>query len=143
MTKPPPHPVDTLALFADLSRHERDLVKRLSSATDLPGATELCRQGGLGQTFFVLIEGEATVTVDGDVRAVLGPGCGFGEIALLRTGGRRAATVTTTSASRVLVFSRPEFATLMREIPRFARAALAECRRRLADHGRGGLSVTS
>ena len=50
-------------------------------------------QGAGGAGFFVIEEGEAEVTVNGESRATLGPGDYFGEIALL-TGSERTATVT-------------------------------------------------
>ena len=51
-------------------------------------------RGGVG--FFVLGEGTANVTVDGEDRRTLGPGDYFGEIALI-DGGLRTATITATS----------------------------------------------
>jgi CRP-like cAMP-binding protein len=51
-------------------------------------------QGGVG--FFVLGEGNAKVTVDGEDRRTIGPGEYFGEIALI-DGGPRTATITATS----------------------------------------------
>ncbi len=50
-------------------------------------------QGAGGAGFFVVEQGEAEVTVNGESRATLGPGDYFGEIALL-TGSERTATVT-------------------------------------------------
>jgi CRP-like cAMP-binding protein len=72
------------------------------------------------------------VTVDGRSVAVLGPGCGFGELALLLPGGRRTAVVSAVTAVRLLVFTRPEFATLMQELLPFARRVRVESHRRLS-----------
>ena len=49
-------------------------------------------EGDEGLTFFVIEDGNATVSVRGQVVAELGPGDHFGEIALVDR-GRRAATV--------------------------------------------------
>jgi CRP-like cAMP-binding protein len=124
--------VEPLELFAGCSRHERELIVRLSSVTDLAARSVVCAQDEPGECFYVLVDGEVDVAVDGRSVAVLGPGCGFGELALLQRGGRRTAVVTATTRVRLLVFTRPEFATLVQELPAFARRVQAESHRRLA-----------
>ena len=57
-------------------------------------------QGDVGDHYFVIESGEADVVGDGQLVAVLGPGMGFGEVALLRR-VRRTATVRATSALRL------------------------------------------
>jgi CRP-like cAMP-binding protein len=52
----------------------------------------MTQQGAGGAGFFVIDEGEASVTVDGQPRRTIGPGDYFGEIALL-TGSERTATI--------------------------------------------------
>jgi CRP-like cAMP-binding protein len=133
-----------LELFAGCSKPERELIERLATVTEMKRGWELCRQGEIGKSFFVIVDGEATVLLDGEKRATLGPGCGFGEVALLRNGGRRIATVTATSPMTVVVFSRPEFATLIAEVPRVAREVLRQSEHRLSQvTGRGALTATS
>jgi CRP-like cAMP-binding protein len=53
----------------------------------------LVREGDSGETFVILASGEVEVTVGGEPMDRLGPGAGFGEIALLRR-SPRTATVT-------------------------------------------------
>jgi CRP/FNR family cyclic AMP-dependent transcriptional regulator len=80
-------------LFADLE--ERDLGSIASNLREVTfrGGQEVTTEGGGGVGFFVISDGEATVTVHGDERGKLRPGDYFGEIALIaRTD--RTATIT-------------------------------------------------
>jgi MFS family permease len=58
----------------------------------VPAGAAVITQGELGDRYYVIESGEADVLGDGSVVATLGPGDGFGEIALLRS-SRRTATV--------------------------------------------------
>ncbi len=80
-------------LFQDMSA--RDLKKLTASFSDRPfqAGEKLTVQGHGGAGFFIIESGEATVTVDGEVRGTLGAGDYFGEIALIDE-GTRTATVT-------------------------------------------------
>src|SRR4029078_7830650 len=50
----------------------------------IEAATDGVRQGGAGDTFFIVVAGRLEVVVDGRVTGELGPGDSLGEIALLR-----------------------------------------------------------
>ncbi len=67
---------------------------------DVPAGHVVFSQGDVGDHYFVIESGEAEVIGDGQVVATLGPGVGFGEIALLRR-IRRTATVRATSELRL------------------------------------------
>jgi CRP-like cAMP-binding protein len=67
---------------------------------DVPAGHVVFHQGDVGDHYFVIESGEADVIGDGQVVATLGPGLGFGEIALLRR-IRRTATVRATSELRL------------------------------------------
>ena len=72
-----------------MRRHGRDLEER-----NVRAGTQIVRQGHMsGVDFFVIVDGEVAVTVDGKEVARLGPGDHFGELALI--GEReRSSTVT-------------------------------------------------
>jgi CRP/FNR family cyclic AMP-dependent transcriptional regulator len=80
-------------LFADLDGRELDEVARSMQERRVTAGETVLQQGAGGAGFFVIEEGEADVTVDGEARSTIGPGDYFGEIALL-TGSDRTATVT-------------------------------------------------
>jgi CRP-like cAMP-binding protein len=132
-----------LALFAGCSEEQ---LRRIASVTIVtrvsPGRT-LCRQGAPGREFFVVVEGEATVTIDGIDVGTMGPGCGFGEIALLTREGRRTATVTAATAMTLVVLNRVEFAALFDVAPVVARRILQDSASRLARDARSRRIVAS
>ncbi len=66
----------------------------------VPAGESVFRQGDVGDRYFVIESGHADVIGDGRVVASLGPGEGFGEIALLRR-IRRTATVRASSELRL------------------------------------------
>jgi hypothetical protein len=57
---------------------------------DIGAGRELIREGQVGREFFLVVDGEAEVTRDGEHLATLGPGTFFGETALLIDGPRTA-----------------------------------------------------
>ncbi len=62
-------------------------IEYLASRVDthpVPAGTDLCRQGDPGDSYFVIVDGEADVIGDGATVRTVGPGDGVGEIALLR-----------------------------------------------------------
>jgi MFS family permease len=67
---------------------------------DVAAGRVVFHQGDVGDHYFVIESGEAEVIGDGRLVATLGPGLGFGEIALLRRVGR-TATVRAASELRL------------------------------------------
>jgi CRP-like cAMP-binding protein len=101
-------------LFADLDRRELNEVgSSLRERTFAEGDTVLS-EGHAGVGFFVIVDGEATVTVRGEERTKLGAGDYFGEIALI-TGSERTATVTADSDLSCLALTSWEFRPLVEQ----------------------------
>jgi CRP/FNR family cyclic AMP-dependent transcriptional regulator len=69
-----------------------------------------------GVDFFVIAEGEASVTVDGTEIGRLGPGDHFGELALI-AGQVRQATVTADGPVRCLVMASWHFRRFVQDNP--------------------------
>jgi CRP-like cAMP-binding protein len=89
-------------LFADLERRElKKLAVHFRERLLQPGSTPVQEGTMSGIGFFVLADGEATVSVGGNDVATLKRGDHFGELALVSE-GERTATVTATTDLRVL-----------------------------------------
>ena len=110
------HPLANVRLFHACTRDELAVIVSVTTLIDVPAGRVLCSQGAPGDEFFVIVDGSAAVTIDGDQVAILGPGGFFGEMALL-DGGPRIATVTATTPARLLVLTRPEFTALLERAP--------------------------
>jgi len=132
-----------LALFAGCTEEHLRRIADLTTIADVSPGRTLCRQGAPGSEFFVVVEGEATVTIDGKAVGTMGAGCGFGEIALLTPAGRRNATVTAATAMTVVVVNRVEFAALFEIAPVVARRVLQDSATRLARDARSLRIVAS
>jgi CRP-like cAMP-binding protein len=108
-----------ITLFDSLNATAREAIAPWFELSDVSPDVKLIGEGASGYSFFVLREGTATVSVDGDEVRTLVPGDFFGELALLGD-GQRTATVTTASPSQVLVLFGTEFRRLQQEYPELA-----------------------
>jgi CRP/FNR family transcriptional regulator, cyclic AMP receptor protein len=95
-------------LFSRCSRKELEFIASRTDEVDLKSDYTLIKQGAPSDTFYVLLEGEATVSVDGKSRAALHAGDFFGEISMLDR-GPATATVVTSTPVRAMVMSHVQF----------------------------------
>jgi len=102
-----------LPFFRDLDAGELDrIAARLATRRYEPGDVVI-QAGEAGGGYYVIREGAADVSLpDGQYVRTLGPGDGFGELALI-FGVPRTATVTAKSPLTVGVMARPDFAALV------------------------------
>lgn len=106
-------------LFADWSRSELEAVAAVADEIDVPEGTTLTLEGEAAREFVVLVDGEASVEIGGEIVATLRGGDFLGEIALL-TRSARTATVRTTAPSRLFVLTDRAFRRLADTVPAFA-----------------------
>jgi CRP-like cAMP-binding protein len=107
-----------LTLFADFTRPELEAVAHTVDEEMFAEGQRVLRQGLSGSGFFVILEGNATIHVNGEARWTLGPGDFFGETSLL-TGGTPTADVVATSLLRCAVVPGPKFEQFLLARPRF------------------------
>ncbi len=73
-------------LFSRCTKKELAALSRLTTRMTLPAGDVVTRQGRVGREFIVIVDGKATVAIDGQTVATLGAGDFLGEIALLDGG---------------------------------------------------------
>jgi CRP-like cAMP-binding protein len=83
-------------LFAGLDDRELEQIASTMRERRFAAGDTVTEEGAGGAGFFIVEDGQADVTVEGQPRGSIGPGDYFGEIALL-TGSDRTATITATS----------------------------------------------
>jgi cAMP-dependent protein kinase regulator len=103
-------------LFEGLSRRQLKQIADLAEIANYMAGATLVKEGEVGESFFVILSGEAKVKVRGRTvnRAI--PGDHFGEISLL-DGGVRTASVLSETPLTVLMIQRPAFQKLLKKDP--------------------------
>ena len=124
--------VQRVPLFSDLSKQEvQGLASSMKERTFNEGDT-IATEGQSGIGFFVIEEGEATVTIGGQERGTLKAGDHFGEIALIDDGAR-TATVTAKTQLRAYGITAWEFRPMVEQNAGLAWKLLQELAKRLRD----------
>ena len=101
-----------LPFFRGLEPTELDRVARRLETVRVRAGDAVVREGEPGDRYYVIRQGQAEVTIGGRALGRLGPGAGFGEIALL-FGRPRSATVTASTDLVLASLRRPDFAWLV------------------------------
>lgn len=101
--------VDTLAglaLFSDLPRPQVEGVAHIFEEEWFDEGQRILRQGFKGSGFYIILDGEAAVRIDGQDRAKLARGDFFGEISIL-LGEPPSADIVALSPLRCMVLAGP------------------------------------
>jgi CRP-like cAMP-binding protein len=104
-------------LFSGLSQRQLKRLARSFREREVKPGTHVVQEGAKGGTsFFVIVEGTATVSVGGNEVRQLGPGDHFGELALISE-RVRGATVTADEPMRCLAMGFWDFRRYAKENP--------------------------
>ena len=106
----------SFALFADLDAPQVLALVTTFDEVSFAGGERVLRQGMSGAGFYVVIDGEATVRVDGAVRATLGRGEFFGEVSIL-LGQTPVADVVAERPLRCLVLAAEQVEAFLNSYP--------------------------
>jgi CRP/FNR family transcriptional regulator, cyclic AMP receptor protein len=116
--------------FADLSRNELRELAKVTEDMEVEEGKALTREGASGSEFFVIVDGEVSVTKNGSEIRTLGPGDFFGEISLLED-RPRTATVTAKTRLRFFVLTRQAFRSLLDRQPELEKKVMRALEERL------------
>ncbi len=97
----------SLTLFADLSRPQLEQVAHKMTEESYPTGQRILRQGFTGTGFYVILDGEVAIKIDGNEVARLSKGDFFGEMSIL-LGEPPVADVVATRQLHVLHLGGPE-----------------------------------
>ena len=122
--------LEGVGFFSSLSKKELATIAQWTDEVSVREGHELATQGQFAHEFFLIEEGSAEVTKDGERIAELGPGEFFGEIGLLETDRRTASVVATTPMRLVVMFQR-EFKQMEKQMPAVADRLRSAIRARL------------
>jgi CRP-like cAMP-binding protein len=132
MATSPQEALRNVPIFSGLSDEDLELLARQMKERRFSEGSAVTTEGAGAAGFFVIVEGNATVSVSGEVRTTLGPGDYFGEIALIDEGTRSASI---TAATDILSYGLTawEFRPFVEEHPQVAWAMLQTLARRLRE----------
>lgn len=122
-------------LFADLSRPELEAVAHTFDEEWFGEGQRVLRQGFTGSGFYVILEGEASVRIDGRERAKLSRGDFFGEMSILLN-EPPSADIVALSPLHCLVLARSNLSEWLLSMPPVALRMLQAELRRLRAVGR-------
>jgi CRP-like cAMP-binding protein len=129
---------DTLAgfsLFAELSNAELQQVAHTFDEAVYPEGERIIRQGLSGSAFYIILDGDAAIIVDGEQRATLGRGEFFGEVSIL-LGDVPVADVVALRPLRCIVLSGPAVEAFLISHPKVMYRMLQAQARRLRNANR-------
>ncbi len=124
-----------VALLADLPPEHAARAARWSRELRVPAGETVVERWDAARDFYVIIEGEAEVFIEGEYVRHLGRGDFFGEVAALDWGSGfgyvRTASVVAASELRLLVLGPDRLGALMRAVPALGDKLRAVARERL------------
>lgn len=123
--------ISSLSLFADLDGPQLEAISHIFEETTFAPGQRILRQGITGSNFYVVVDGEASVKIDGEDRANIGRGDFFGEMSLL-LGSAPTADVTARTPLRCLVLAGPDLHGFLDKHPTVMYRMLVAMARRLS-----------
>jgi CRP-like cAMP-binding protein len=124
--------LQNVPFLSHVQRKDLDGLAQTMAEREAPPGKEIVTQGKGGVAFFLILEGQATVVVDGEDRRTLGPGEHFGEIAMIVPDIPRTSTVRADTDVRLAALTAWNFKPFVMQNPDVAWALLEEMAKRFA-----------
>lgn len=118
--------------LSHVSRKELDKLAQTMAERDVPPGKDVVTQGSGGVAFFLILDGQATVLVDGNEVRKLGQNDHFGEIALIVPDLPRTSTVRADTDMRLAALTAWNFKPFVLKNPDVAWALLETLAKRFA-----------
>jgi len=103
-------------LFESLSKKQLKQVAELAEIARFMSGASIVKQGVIGDSFYVVLTGQAKVVANGRTIHRLLPGDHFGEISLL-DGGERTASVVAETPMTLLEITQKQFFSMLTKEP--------------------------
>jgi CRP/FNR family cyclic AMP-dependent transcriptional regulator len=103
-------------LFEGLSKKQMKQVAELAEIARFMAGASIVKQGVIGDSFYVVLTGQAKVVANGRTLHRLLPGDHFGEISLL-DGGERTASVVAETPMTLLEITQKQFFSMLTKDP--------------------------
>jgi CRP-like cAMP-binding protein len=123
--------ISSLSLFADLGGPQLEAISHTFDETTFAAGQRILRQGISGSNFYVVVDGEASVKIDGEERASIGRGDFFGEMSLL-LGTAPTADIIARTPLRCLMLAGPDLHGFLDKYPSVMYRMLVAMARRLS-----------
>ncbi len=133
--------LSTIWLFSTCSTRDLRTIRKATEEVTVPAGRVLCEEGTIGREFFLIVDGHATVSRNGQIMATLGPGQYFGELALLDR-RPRSATVVSDSEMLLLVLGQRQFNGILDAVPALSHKLLAAMATRLRESDQKAAAFT-
>lgn len=125
----------SFAMFADLTTPQLQAVAHTFEERWFPEGERILRQGLTGSGFYVILDGDAAVVVDGQERATLTRGDFFGEVSIL-LGEPPVADIVALRPMRCIVLAGPAVESFLVAHPKVMFRMLQSQARRLRNANR-------
>jgi len=113
-----------IAFFEGFTPAELAKVGSLVEEVEAEEGAVLTEQGKPGQECYVIVEGEASILIGGEEKAVVGPGTMIGEMALIDS-RPRSATIRAKKPMKLLALNTKHFKTMLEEMPSANKAVMS------------------
>jgi len=117
-------------LLAGLSRDDLSRILSLGKEQEFRKGAIITKAGNQARDFYLILEGEARLTLPGRRSSDLMPGDYFGEMSVL-DGGPRTATIQAITRVRALRIGRSQFLAMLDEFGSIGRKMLVEMSKRV------------